>query len=579
LSKIENLQRTFNYRKRQKPKVQKTLNVSKFTVFAFFFLLERKTTEMNTFKEIEELEIQLASHPNNVNNLCRLAELYLGDGRINKVGPLVNRALESYLLTVTQGVNVYEISLRYWKAERYSNKKSMRINTTKERKDLLNSIHQVVLALVHLRDPKQAHLISYKAAYIKECLGEFQDSLSLLSDLIAAQAVEGIDFNFVIFKAAVMLKHLGQHKQAIEYLEYIEDDPPVEAGYTKTHVLAFLILVYEQSEEKYKVFLSSTYKKLIQSCVSDAEHASSNKQFRKLVEIAQNKNLYQSSELWEVLAIHAIDRCEYLLGLQFLNQAIIKAPGKGSLLQWAVEIYYLLGDLTKASKYGEKAQVLLPQSIELRNLLILIDPDKWTEKLRFISPTKAEQREGLRSPSRKFREESINNNNNNTVSLGLNTSVSNTVHNNNLQADEPVPTGYVAKATTNNNTKPNNNKNNSKNNNNNKTNKNEETTSPNDGKDNNPNNNGNNWLSKITNSAATAIHVRTRFFVFCFGVVLFLFSDNRKSPKRQDPSHQFFESDRKPPIITTNHQNPVTTSIIRMSPPLLLSQTILKNCC
>jgi tetratricopeptide (TPR) repeat protein len=535
---------------------------------------------MNTFKEIEELEIQLASHPNNVNNLCRLAELYLGDGRINKVGTLVNRALESYLrtqLTVTQGVNVYEISLRYWKAERYSNKKSMRINTTKERKDLLNSIHQVVLALVQLRDPKQAHLISYKAAYIKECLGEFQDSLSLLSDLIAAQAVEGIDFNFVIFKAAVMLKHLGQHKQAIEYLEYIEDDPPVEAGYTKTHVLAFLILVYEQSEEKYKVFLSSTYKKLTQSCVSDAENASSNKQFRKLVEIAQNKNLYQSSELWEVLAIQAIDRCEYLLGLQFLNQAIIKAPGKGSLLQWAVEIYYLFGDMVKASKYGEKAHVLLPQSIELRNLLIVIDPDKWTEKLRFISPTKAEQREGLRSPSRKFREETINNNNN-SVSLGLN---SNTVNNNNLQADEPLPTGFVAKAATNINTKSNN-KNTAKNNNSNDNknmNKHEETTtSPNGGKDNA--NNNNNWLSKITNSAATAIHVRKSALYYpCYS--FFLIPFNRKSLKTLDLSHRVFENDLKPPI-TTNHQNPVTTSMSRMSPPLLLlnlqSQTTLKNC-
>lgn len=358
-------------------------------------------------QEIEELEIQLNSQPNNINNLCRLAELYFSDGRGSKATPLVHRAIEQFLktqLTVTQGLNVFDISVRAWKTERFTNKKTMRLNVTRERKQLLEQIHQVALTLIQMRDMTKGQLISFKTAYIKESLGLLQDSLSLLSDLIAAQAIEGIDFSYIILKAAIILKYLGENKQSIEYLEYLDDDPPIESGYTKTHVLAFLILVYEQSAEKYKVFLGATYKKLIQSCIQEAEHTQSTRHHRKLMEIAQNKNLHTSSELWEILAIQALDRCEYILALEFLHQALNKSPGKATVLQWLVEVYYLLGENTKASKYGEKASVLLPQSTELRNVLIQIDPDKWTEKLRFISPTRVTatgSRDGQLSPNGK----------------------------------------------------------------------------------------------------------------------------------------------------------------------------------
>jgi hypothetical protein len=57
-----------------------------------------------------------------------------------------------------------------------------------------------------------------KMSYVREVLGEFQASLALLSELISEQAVDGVDLSYIIFKAAVILKQLGQAKQSIEYL-------------------------------------------------------------------------------------------------------------------------------------------------------------------------------------------------------------------------------------------------------------------------------------------------------------------------------------------------------------------------
>jgi tetratricopeptide (TPR) repeat protein len=461
---------------------------------------------MNNDPEIEQLEIEVNSNPNSISSLCRLSELYFSDGRGNKAAPLVRRAIEVFLktqLTVSQGLSVFEISLRLWKTERFANKKLMRLNASKERKQLLEQIHLVILALLAMRDPKQGSLIAFKAAYVKEAIGAFQDSLSLLSDLIAIQAVEGVDFSYIILKAAVLLKNLGQNKQSIEYLEYLEEDPPIDSGYTKTHILSLLILVYEQSAEKYRVFLSSTYKKLLASCQEDVannkDNNSKSKQFRKLLEIVSNKNLPNSSELWEVLAIQAMDRCEYVLALEYLQHANFKSPGKGSILLWLVEICYLLGDLAKASKYGEKATVVLPQSADLRNLLIQIDPEKWTEKLRFISPTKgatattdlppeAVSRDRARSPSRKtMAVASEGFDNNHLMSSG-------NLLGGSQRAKTPPKSQQGPSRGGKKETK--------------------EESRPISG---NNNDSAVNWFSKITNSAASAIHVRF-FFLSCRAV-------------------------------------------------------------
>jgi tetratricopeptide (TPR) repeat protein len=365
----------------------------------------------STGAEIHKLEGQLQAEPNNLAVLCQLAELYMSEGKVNRASPLVSRAIDLYKavqLSAPQGVKVLDISIGLWKADKYSNKNQMRINCTAERKRLGQSCLEVAAIVKKLRDLKiHQPSLNLKLSYVKEGRGSFQEALTLLSEIISEQATDGIDFSYVIFKAAVLLKQLGENKQAIEYLEFLQDDLPITHGITKLHVVAFLILVYEQSGEKYKVFLPSCYKSLNTIC-SSMMIENSNKAMKRLKDIVTNANVMDNHELWELLAIQSMDRCEYVMAIQFFLQALHKAaannvvtPSNGPVLHWLVEIYYLYNDLETANRNAEKAIALLPNNSDLRNLLLQINPEKWTERLRYLSATTATPEDRPPSPMKK----------------------------------------------------------------------------------------------------------------------------------------------------------------------------------
>lgn len=94
---------------------------------------------------------------------------------------------------------VLETAIRCWKYMRYTPKtsSSVRINIAAERKQLLNDMLTLTdIYAVHQNglDPSiQTHVNNMLviSAFVKESLGRFQESLSILSDLIAAQTVDG----------------------------------------------------------------------------------------------------------------------------------------------------------------------------------------------------------------------------------------------------------------------------------------------------------------------------------------------------------------------------------------------------
>ena len=59
-----------------------------------------------------------------------------------------------------------------------------------------------------MRDPSTIDYVSLKLAFVKESMGALQDAISILSDLITAQASNGVDLSFIILKAAGMLLSL-----------------------------------------------------------------------------------------------------------------------------------------------------------------------------------------------------------------------------------------------------------------------------------------------------------------------------------------------------------------------------------
>lgn len=353
--------------------------------------------------EINQLEEELSRDGRNLENILKMTELYLRLARPDKAVPYLNQAFDIFKsshrdMPVSLGLEVVTVSIKYWKYTRYENK--TKINASAERNNVMNEIWNVLLQLSKDTQAKIAsngvdaednqsninnsQVISCKMAYMKECMGNNSDALAILSDLIASHAVEAVDLSYVILKAAIILKHIGQNKQSIEYLEFLLDDPPVQEGYTKLHIVAFLILLYENSGEKYKVFLHQKYKDLKAAYAEDLTNkkVSTANNLKKLNDIIKSPVLATSSEIWEIFAMQALEKCEYIMAVELLQQAVIKAPTKGKLFLVIAEIYNLLKKPEQALKYCEKAAVLIPSNEDCRNMLLMLNPDKYTEKLR-----------------------------------------------------------------------------------------------------------------------------------------------------------------------------------------------------
>lgn len=356
-----------------------------YTVHEKMSAKESAKTAHEVLVEIDQLTTKLKKNPKNPMYLCKLASLHLDDGKLPRSKPYMTTAIGLYKenkgSTLKQGMDLSDVMVKYWKADKYSNKADLRINLSQERDKFLTQTHDILKSVISKQDEENAHLLALQLAYLKECRGEFQASLTILSELIAAQAIDKVDLSYIIFKAAILLKHVGQAKQSIEYLEFILDDPPAQDGFSKTHVAAFLAHTYEQSGDKYQVFLPKAYKELQEACAEDMPAA-----YSKLKGTSKAK-FGQGSELWEILALQALDRCEYVLAGEFLSEAISKAPTKAKLIHMLAEIYALLKQKDQARMCAEQAHQINPQSSELRNLLLLVAPEVWTEKLRGLAAT------------------------------------------------------------------------------------------------------------------------------------------------------------------------------------------------
>jgi len=349
--------------------------------------------------EFLSLEADLLNDAESMDKLIRMADVCLSLDKRSKSLQFMRRGMNLFLKapsTTTVGMKLVELGLAFWRTGRYVEKDSLRINISAERSRLLADVLKVLEAARDFEDPSLQQAILFKIACVKEHVGMLQEAVAILSDLIAMQAMDGVDLTHVILKAAVLLKHLGNHDQAIEYLEFLLDDPPASEGYGKTHILAYLALVYDQHPKRqdFVVILRNTYAELLGSHSADLSRGNRPMTNQKKIEkmLSGGKTLAQSSEVWEMLALQAVDRCEYIFAFELLQQAVDKAPGKYKLLHLMSEVCYLLGYQDRSIHYAEHAFKLQPQSAELRALLLLVAPDTWRDKLRNVAPSKAQQR-------------------------------------------------------------------------------------------------------------------------------------------------------------------------------------------
>ena len=74
----------------------------------------------------------------------------------------------------------------------------------------------------------------------------------------------------------------------------------------KTHILALLVLIYEQNQDRYASVLPSAYSELQQEYLlylKSSKKANSNAMAKKAKELFEKKNISETSEIWEQLGL------------------------------------------------------------------------------------------------------------------------------------------------------------------------------------------------------------------------------------------------------------------------------------
>lgn len=155
--------------------------------------------------EIGQLEIELAGNSNIFDKYGKLIELCLkvsAKPRAITCVQLGTTYLQTNQMTLERKFEFACSLISFWKYERFSKKDTIRINLTSERKEYLLQSQDILQSLVVCPDISMIYKIMLKLAYVKECLGLLSQSLSILSDLITAEADDGVELAYIIFKAA-----------------------------------------------------------------------------------------------------------------------------------------------------------------------------------------------------------------------------------------------------------------------------------------------------------------------------------------------------------------------------------------
>mmetsp|Transcript_15218 Transcript_15218/g.25266 ORF Transcript_15218/g.25266 Transcript_15218/m.25266 type:complete len:601 (+) Transcript_15218:90-1892(+) len=342
--------------------------------------------------EILKYETGLDKDPENFQHYGQLIELLLRDGNIARAKILLEQGREvnkKHNIGVESRYNFACSCVSVWRTDRYTRRDTVRLNTSDERKEMLYGAEDVLIALANgdaSTGPFQQRVMA-KLAHVKECLGLHAESLALLSELITMEADTGVELAYIIFKAAVILEHMGETAQAIEYLEFLQEDPPTTEGIGLTHVLGYLALCFENKGSIYLVALEGTYGPLQEAYLADIAKANPaavydvEKKFTK-------KSIKESSDVWETLGLQALERCEMTMAFGLLHLASKKAPGKAALLHSCAELEQMFGRKDEALAYAKKAYKLQSTNADLRNLMLTLDPDSMRDKLRTAAKTR-----------------------------------------------------------------------------------------------------------------------------------------------------------------------------------------------
>lgn len=218
-----------------------------------------------------------------------------------------------------------------------------RINVTTERRNLIEDAVVMLASLDERKHPDYADLVEFNLAMALESSGDFVKALAVYSDLITKEAYVGVDLSLIIFRAAgkpplkllhttqnldflvvVILLHLGRDAQAIDYLDFIQEDAPIKSGYGRAHVLALLYIVYESRGRKFAHMLEAV-NTAFQHIREDEmpfllDYADRNRPNSSEATSVHRFITFSTAKIWEALALQAMSKGDYVYAIEMLKQ-------------------------------------------------------------------------------------------------------------------------------------------------------------------------------------------------------------------------------------------------------------------
>lgn len=211
--------------------------------------------------EVLKLEDERRRQPENVLILIKLAHLTKSAEALEACIVLYLRKISEagYIEISEDGALVLEIGYDYWKFGFENNP----LNYSHERREYLKSLIDLISRVESIAHHHISHRFSYYASLVHESYGNFSKALIYLSELISLQVkIPGVNLSVLILRAATLLIFLNRYDEAIEYLEYLDDDDIIKDFNQRVLIISLLHISYKHSNH-HKWLLPQTEEKML----------------------------------------------------------------------------------------------------------------------------------------------------------------------------------------------------------------------------------------------------------------------------------------------------------------------------
>lgn len=320
-------------------------------------------------RQRQKLEQRMRERPRDNAIVIALATLLAAKNNPERAQALIDRAAvavpnDEHCAVLLRKLAIAHIAL--WKADRNKPGAPEFINCSDKRRSNLDKA--MVLfdqALAHPENSASPIALG-EMATTRMHQGQLKPALKEFGAII--QQFPTYDkINTFIFRSAVLLRFHGSFDQALQYFEYLLDDPPTTIGYGELEVLMLVGVGCE----------TANYDGKARRTFHDAE-----KEWKRLghEEPAANQDFAKWSLPFRTLADKALHRCDYCLAVLFLEELLSLEPTIVGYIQLG-ECLALMGEHNRALAAMEAAHEADPDNMHVRRSLIELAPNKWEHKL------------------------------------------------------------------------------------------------------------------------------------------------------------------------------------------------------